>query len=188
MEKEVNVQPLMIGHRRWKTFLYAAVFLLVSLIFISVPVLTFIIPIEAEAGEIIGFRLWAFVIAILLGVPLLSISISLFVRLKRKYAVMADEKGIYLYSGIFSFGFLPWDNIGYMEFHGERLSGRWSRALEAVLINDMPGLNFYWRFRLGRLRTKEGQPRLLISFSLCKGRDEENAQNIIRLWEQYKRA
>lgn len=185
--KENEIEELFIPQRRFLSFLCATVLLFIGLVFITVPILSYYIPINASNEELIYFRVVAFIIAFILGCPLIVSSISLFVNVGHRYAVYINEKGITINTDALQKGFISWTAIEQLHFNKKHMAGRYSRTLEVILNTndkDEVRINPIWRLQSKFLRTKVGQ-RLLISFSFCKGRADENAQAIIYSWEHY---
>lgn len=148
---------------------------------LTVPVLTFFIPIDAKIGEIIAFRIVAFIVALLAGVPVFSISVSLFMRLGRKFLIYSDEKGLYSFTDLFPIGFLPWECMESLNYLKK------SKILEVELQDSAQlKLNIYWRIKSCLSRKHSGKRILTIEFSVCKGKSEEISQKIIDLWNYYK--
>ena len=117
-------------------------------------------------------------IALLVGGPLLAISVLLFVRLRRRYAVKADGQGLYVYAGIFSLGFIPFAKIDNIIWHVEHFT-RHGRSLE-LLLADNNGLNLSLFYRIqSRVVGYRSKVSLFLLFTLCKGSAEVNARSII---------
>ncbi|MGN1104779.1 MAG: hypothetical protein ACI4QI_07920 [Candidatus Coproplasma sp.] len=150
--------------------------------------MSFFIPINASDEEIICFRVFAFIFAVILGRPLIFSSVSLYVNVGHRYAVYINEKGISINTEALQKGFISWTAIEQLHFNNSLMTGRYGRTLEVILNTDDKDevrINPIWRLQSRLLRTKVGH-RLLISFSFCKGRADENAQAIINSWELFK--
>ncbi|MGN1372578.1 MAG: hypothetical protein ACI4VK_00865 [Candidatus Coproplasma sp.] len=185
--KDNENEELYIPQQRLLSFLCATALLCIGLVFIAVPILSFLIPINASDEEIIYFRVFAFIFAFILGCPLIVSSISLFTNVGHKYAIYTNEKGIFINTDALKKGFISWTAIEQLHFNKKHMTGRYGRTLEVILNTDdkeKVRINPIWRLQSQLLRTKVGQ-RLLISFSFCKGRADENAQSIINSWEHY---
>lgn len=181
-------EELFIFQRRFLSFLCGTIFLFIGLILISVPILSFYIPINASFEEQVCFRVVAFVFAIVLGCPFVLISIFLFTKVRQRYAIHVNREGLFINTDAFNIGFIAWGAIEQLIFNKKHMVGRYGRTLEVILnTNDKAAvqINAIWRLQSKLLRTKFG-PRLLISLSFCKGRTDKNAQAIINFWEHYK--
>ena len=123
--------------------------------------------------------------AVIVGGFLLAMSISFFKRLPKKYLIEANNEGVYIYSGFFSLGFIPFTKIEDMVWHKERFT-RHSRSLE-IRLEDNHRLNFglFYRIQMKLLRYRYNDC-LIISLSLCKGKAEDIAKVIIDAWAQFK--
>lgn len=174
-----------IVQKRSLTFLFAFLFLFLATVFLVEPILTYILPLGVVGAALLKLRIASFVFAICLGVPLFLISFSLFIRLRLKYAVKADEKGLYIYTSIIPLGFIPFDKIANIEHHSELSQNGISRNFQILMKPNVAELNLKWKIREKLFRKKQDKLRLIISFLLCNDKDEVNAEKIIRLWNNY---
>ena len=185
-----EIEEWFILQRRFLSFLCATILLCIGIVFISVPILSYYIPINASNEEQLYFRVVTFIFALVLGCPLIAVSISLYGKVGHRYAIYVNKKGIFINTDAFKRGFISWAAIEQLHFNKKHMVGRYGRTLEVILNTndkDEVRINMIWRLQSKILRTKVGQ-RLLIPFSFCKGRADENAQDIINSWEHYKRS
>lgn len=181
MEKQTKPQPFYFGHKRVITFLFALLFLYIGAVLAALPVLTFFVSVEGTAEELILFRAAAFIAAIAAGIPLLAMSVSLFISLRHSFLLYGDEEGLHVYTDVFPAGLIAWKQIKRIEWR----DGRDGKTLRLTLApEDMRRYNLYQRIR-GFLRaTREGRSTF-ISFSQCKCKAEEAASYILDAWRYY---
>ena len=180
-----DAKELLIPQRRALSLLCGIILLCIGLGFVAVPILTFIIPIDAAYDEVLGFRVYAFVMALALGCPLAVMSIFLIANVGHKIAIRANREGIFVHTDAFKKGFISWAAVERMHFYKSHMAGRFGRTLEVILNTDeKPAvrINAVWRVQSNVLHTYDGR-RLLISFSFCKGNARINACDIIDFWE-----
>lgn len=180
-----GVGELVIHQRRMLLFLCGAVLLCIGLVFEAVPVLTFFIPIEASYEERLGFRIASFAFALVLGVPIVTTAVFAFINTGYKIAIRANEEGIFVRTDAFKNGFISWTAIVRMHFNKSYMTKTFGRTLELILNTDEKpavDINAFWRLQSNALHAHDG-PRLLLTFSFCKGGARKNAQQIIDLWE-----
>lgn len=180
-----NYRRFFILQRRWVTFAFALLLLCLAAAFVVQPVLAFLLPLEAEGAKLWKLRTLAFVFAIGLGVPLLTISLSLFLRLRHKYAVFADEKGLYCYCGVIPVGLVSWDYVNHLAFQGDLSAPRPTKTLQIVMQPEIKTVNWRWRLKNCARPQNRREFRLFVSFFLCEGKEEENAQKVIALWKAF---
>ncbi len=107
MQNDINLQPIYIKNKRPITFIFALIFLYIGGVMLAEPALAFFMPTDAKTSEIIAFRTVSIIVALFAGVPFFSISVSLFMRLGRKFLIYSDERGLYAYTDVFPIGFCP---------------------------------------------------------------------------------
>lgn len=174
MQNDINLQPIYIKNKRPITFIFALIFLYLGGVMLAEPALAFFMPTDfmptdARTSEIIAFRTVSIIVALFAGVPFFSISVSLFMRLGRKFLIYSDERGLYAYTDVFPIGFLPWECMESLNYR-EKL-----KILEVVLKeNAQLKLNVYWRIKSCLCRKRSGKRILTIEFSICKGKSRRN--------------
>ena len=182
MNTQVKNECILLQQKRFVTFLCAIILFYVAAVLLVVPVLTFVIPLETEISfsEMLAFRIISFIAAFLLGIPILAMSISLFIRLRHKFVIIADNTGIYDYSGIFPLGFIAWERIKSLK---DIKAKTLIVELKSSYYNNLNLFEKIKSFINGSVRSRG--KTLFISFSLCKGKSVDNAKDIMNLWKNY---
>lgn len=182
-----EIKEVVIPQRRLLSLFCGILLLCMGLELISVPILTFFIPIDATYEEQLYFKGFSFVIALVLGCPLVIMSRFLITNVGHNIAIRVNREGMYIHTDAFKKGFISWTAVERIHFYKSHMIRRFGRTLEVILNTDeKPAvqINAVWRVHSNVLHTYDGQ-RLLISFSFCKGNAHKNACNIIDFWENY---
>lgn len=189
MEKPIKPQDIAIRQRRWVTAAFALLALLLLAGVISLPFAVALRPDESwDAASQTGLLACASVACVLFGVPLLGLAVALFAKLPRDYLVFTDEKGLHLYSTLIPYGFIPWENIANVQYHGVYSVSQDFFSPDANHIrltlrstaDFCKGLNFVQKaaFRLGF-------SRLFVPLTLCKGKGVEIGAALQGIWVYY---
>ncbi len=187
MKEDFNADGVYIPQNRWVTVLSALFFFVCSGVLIVLPILTFFVPIDGTTEEITAFKVICFLAAIIAGLPLFGMFISMAVRLKYNYVLCADKEGIYIFTEFIPLKFMPWNCIEKMNYNGEKFSGRYSKTLQ-IYFNGEAGayMNAWQRFWARRWRGQGYNYGITVNFALCKGRAADNAAAIIDMWQAWK--
>ncbi len=183
MEKDicVNIPP-----KKFRIFLIALLFLIVAAVFIALPILVMILPIEGatEAQRLEG-RAYCTILMLFVAVPCLVVSADLFMRLSKKYILQTDEEGLSIYTGFFSLGRLPWSCISEVQYRKGYFFGLYCRTLILVLNDEKVFLNIFYKLHVKTSR-KDCPRRIYVPLSFCRGNRQQIADSIIAAWQQVK--
>ena len=188
MKKDFKTEGVYIPQRRWATVLGALFFLCLGGVLIAAPVLTYLLPLPAgiAAEELLAYRIGAFLLAIILGIPFIIFCICMLIKLHYMFALYADENGLFVNSQMFLPIFMPWECVVEIKYYHKHFAGRYSKVLEVCLSGGAAEhMNIAWRFFARRRRLRGYPYTLALEFSLCKGRAADNAADIIEVWQKW---
>lgn len=189
MEKPQKPQDVYIRQRRWATVCFALLALILLADAIALPVAVALRPDENwSAAFQTGFFALSCAAAVLFGVVLLAVLLLLCMKLPRTFLITADEKGIYLYSSLVPYGFIPWDNVANVEYYGVFSFSQDLFAPDAnhIKLTLRSKADFRKRLRwFQRAAFRLNFSRLYVSLVLCKGKGAEIGRALRTMREYY---
>lgn len=189
MEKLQKPQDIYVRQRYWAT----AFALFLSFVFLA-GIILFPIAFALRPDESMGENqirmivICGSVAAGVFGSILAFIFIALCVKLRYKFVIAADEKGIYLNNTLVPYGLIEWDNIAQIQFYGffeptTEILAPDTNHLKITLRSKeqfLKGLNAIQRFYFA-----VNFKRLYCNLALCSGKGWKIGEALQTAWQYY---